>query len=151
MIKEITVEDLERDNFKPDEFFRSETADRLSIDNTTDNYLMLENLYRCADLMQEIRELLAFPIRITSGYRCEALNDVVGGVRNSQHINGEAIDFICPKFGTPENIVRYIKERGVEVDQCIVENNSWVHVSIRHKDNRNQFLVFNNNQYSILA
>lgn len=151
MLKHLTVEDLKRANFEPIEFYRSDTANRLGINNIPDNYLVLENLMRTADFAQKLRELLGFPIRITSGYRCSDLNSAVGGVPDSQHIVGEALDFVCPKFGTPENIVRFIKETGLGVDQCIIENNSWVHVSIRRENNRNQFAVIKNNEFTLLA
>jgi hypothetical protein len=32
-------------------------------------------------------------IRITSGYRCDARNAMVGGVTNSRHLEGRAVDF----------------------------------------------------------
>lgn len=42
--------------------------------------------------LQQAREVYDNPIRITSGVRCFAWNKKVGGVENSPHIKGQAID-----------------------------------------------------------
>lgn len=47
---------------------------------------------RLVDLLDAIRERLGVPVYITSGYRCEAHNEEVGGVRNSYHTQGLAAD-----------------------------------------------------------
>ena len=137
---------LKRKNFSPEEFFHSDTAERHNIDNSTDSIVILSDLCTTADKIQEIRDFLGHPIRITSGYRCSELNDLVGGSKNSQHMEGQAVDFICFKFGTPEDIVRAIKKEGIEVDQCLIEK-TWVHLSIKDKDNRNMFGFYLNNKF----
>jgi uncharacterized protein YcbK (DUF882 family) len=38
------------------------------------------------------RELAEVPFKITSGYRCEKHNQEVGGVKNSSHLKGYAVD-----------------------------------------------------------
>jgi len=42
--------------------------------------------------LQQLREDLGSPIKITSAYRCESHNTAVGGVKNSQHTKGTATD-----------------------------------------------------------
>lgn len=42
--------------------------------------------------LQQLREDLNSPIRITSAYRCESHNRNVGGSKNSQHKKGTATD-----------------------------------------------------------
>lgn len=37
------------------------------------------------------------PIHITSGYRCKAHNAAVGGEEHSQHMEGTALDILCPE------------------------------------------------------
>lgn len=78
--------------FTPDELTRSETAHRLGIDNRPDGVVMknLQELVR--HVLDPAREMWGRPIRVTSGYRCTALNAAVGGSRNSQHITGRAAD-----------------------------------------------------------
>jgi len=45
--------------------------------------------------LQELRDIINKPIRITSGYRCSAENKKVGGSVNSPHLLGEAADIYC--------------------------------------------------------
>ncbi|MCQ2581870.1 MAG: D-Ala-D-Ala carboxypeptidase family metallohydrolase [Alphaproteobacteria bacterium] len=52
------------------------------------NPVLLEKLDR-------LRELCGFPILVSSGYRCPIHNQEVGGVKNSQHVQGCAADIYC--------------------------------------------------------
>lgn len=45
--------------------------------------------------LDELRERIGAPIYVSSGYRCPYHNAVVGGVSNSQHVQGTAADIIC--------------------------------------------------------
>jgi len=47
------------------------------------------------DLLEDIREDLGKPMRVTSGCRCAAHNADVGGVPNSAHTRGTACDIYC--------------------------------------------------------
>lgn len=47
---------------------------------------------RLVDLLDAIRERLGVPLYINSGYRCPEHNAEVGGVPNSQHVEGTAAD-----------------------------------------------------------
>jgi len=149
-IKEIMISELKRPNFGSHEFFVSDTAKRLGIKNDTDDISTLANLSIVADKIQEIRDALGFPISITSAYRCLELNRAVGSKDTSQHIEGCAVDFKCPGFGTPREIVTFIKKKGIEVDQCIVER-SWVHLSIKLNDNRNEFATLFDGVFKIIT
>ena len=51
-------------------------------------------LIRLAEWLEEIREEIGCPMMITSGYRSAGLNRRVGGSATSQHLKGEAVDFI---------------------------------------------------------
>ena len=44
------------------------------------------------EMLDQVREEYGKPIRISSGYRTEAANQKVGGVKNSSHLNGLAAD-----------------------------------------------------------
>lgn len=83
------------ENFTLVEFTRSETADRLGIDNTP-SARELENIQRTADLLQRIRNLVGSPVYITSGFRCDELNRAVGGSPTSAHRLGYAADIWVP-------------------------------------------------------
>ena len=102
---------------------------RQGIDNTP-NDNQKENLYKLAMEMEDVRELLNNkPIFISSGYRCLALNKLLGSKKTSSHIKGLAADFTCRQFGTPNEIVFAIINSKIEFDQIILEHNSWVHIS----------------------
>tara|TARA_R110002167_G_scaffold350248_1_gene562412 strand:+ start:2063 stop:2542 length:480 start_codon:yes stop_codon:yes gene_type:complete len=153
-ISQSMVDALKRPNFLPYEFFVSDTARKLGLDNTTEDVSILANLNVTADKAQEFRDLLGFPMTTTSFYRSPIVNKAVGGQHDSQHLDGEAGDFICPGFGTPAEIVAFIKKKGVEVDQCLVEKSGeseWVHFSIKLNDNRNEFATLFNGIFKIIA
>lgn len=42
--------------------------------------------------LDSLREVLGFPIKINSAYRCKSHNKKIGGSPNSQHIHGKAVD-----------------------------------------------------------
>lgn len=99
-----------------------------------DNTLPIE-LYRnvifTADKMEYVRAVLNNKvILVNSWYRCPELNTAVGGAKNSDHMTGCSVDFICPKYGTPEEICKQIQLFKVSVGfkQLIFEH-SWVHIS----------------------
>lgn len=50
------------------------------------------NILKMAKELDNIRESWGSPIGITSGYRPADVNAAVGGVKNSQHLNGGAVD-----------------------------------------------------------
>lgn len=116
-------------NFSLDELIFSETATRKGIDNTPDDNA-LDNLYKTAMEMENVRELLDNnPILISSGYRCLALNELLGSKPTSAHIRGLAVDFTCPKFGDPDDIVDTIFRSHIQYDQIILEFDKWVHIA----------------------
>lgn len=42
--------------------------------------------------LNALRHELNFPFIITSGYRCENHNELIGGAKNSAHLQGRAVD-----------------------------------------------------------
>ncbi len=90
---------------------------------------IVEALTKTAMALEGVRTLLGAPITINSGYRSPMLNKAVGGVVGSQHTKGQAVDFGCKGFGTPDQIVKAIKNSGVQYDQLIREYDKWVHIS----------------------
>ncbi|MEG6616757.1 D-Ala-D-Ala carboxypeptidase family metallohydrolase [Peptococcaceae bacterium 1198_IL3148] len=55
-------------------------------------------------LLEQLRTRLgARPIMVTSGYRCPKHNRAVGGVKNSQHLRGNAADIVI--LGVPPSQV----------------------------------------------
>jgi zinc D-Ala-D-Ala carboxypeptidase len=118
------------ENFSLEELTASETAARKGIDNTPSEEV-IDNLKRLAAALQEVRALLNHrAILISSGYRSPELNQAVGGSATSDHCKGLAADFICPSYGTPNDIVRAIAASGLSFKQVIREFDRWVHLSI---------------------
>jgi hypothetical protein len=115
-------------NFSLGELVYSETAEQNGIDNTPPAEIV-ENLKRLAAGLEAVRTLLGAPLEISSGYRCPALNEAVGGSAASQHVQGLAADFACAAFGSPLEVARAIQRSGIEFDQCILEYGRWVHLS----------------------
>lgn len=117
-------------NFTLDEFTTSETAERKGIDNTPNDEVK-DNLLQLAQRLESVRYVLDNkPIIIKSGYRSPKLNSAIGGAKTSQHILGQAVDFICPQYGTPLEICREIMHGSmIKFDQLIQEG-GWVHLSI---------------------
>ena len=132
-------------NFSMDELTHSDTAARHGIDNTP-NDNEKENLYKLAMEMEDVRELLNNkPIFISSGYRCLALNELLGSKKTSSHIKGLAADFTCRQFGTPNEIVFALINSDIPYDQVILEFDRWVHLSFCEDQEtpRRQALVIN--------
>lgn len=114
-------------NFSLEELTQSQTASRRGLDNTP-SPVVLQNLADTAGRMEAVRTLLGHPILVSSGYRSPAVNAAVGGVANSAHVQGWAVDFICPNFGDPLAICETIAASKIEFDQVIQEG-TWVHIS----------------------
>ena len=132
-------------NFSMNELTHSDTAARHGIDNTP-NEDEKDNLYKLAMELENVRKLLNNkPIYVSSGYRCLALNELLGSKRTSAHIRGLAVDFTCRQFGTPNEIVFALINSDIPYDQVILEFNQWVHLSFceDEKTPRRQALIIN--------
>ena len=130
-------------NFVLSEIIRSNTAKRLGIDNEPKKE-HLKNLQRIiTSIIQPMRDDLG-PIRISSGYRSPSLNRAINGSNKSQHTKGQALDLQFWKEGQMCNkeIYDWIIDSGLNFDQMINEfDYSWIHLSLRKKDNRKQVLL----------
>ena len=128
------------------ELTTSQTATRLGIVNKAPAHV-IDNLKAVAiKVFEPVREHFKKPIRISSGYRCIALNHAIRGSKNSQHVTGQALDLQGTNGLTNKEIFNYIKDNLV-FDQLINEfpdangEPSWVHVSFSRLKNRKQILT----------
>lgn len=120
-------------NFLLSEFVRSATAKRNNIHQqfTIELNVLTNLIYLTNTLLQPLRDFVG-PINITSGYRCKEVNTIVGGANSSQHLYGQAVDFVCKDF---LKAISFIKNK--TFDQLIIYD-SFLHVSLTTSYNRKQ-------------
>lgn len=128
-------------NFALSEFTSSDTAERLGIANTPDDVAMGNLCNILIPGMQRIRDLLGVPVVVKSGFRGRLLNAAVKGSPSSQHLTGNACDFVAPGYGSPRQVCELLVHQAalIRFDQLICEG-SWVHVSFA-PNRRNQVLT----------
>ena len=120
------------DHFDLPEFLQSQVAIRAGrIVEPTETVIV--NLTRlCRDVLEPIRASVGKPINISSGYRPDWLNTMIGGSKKSQHMTGCAAD-ISVEGIAPLILARQIRDLKLPgLNQCILEYppNGWVHVSV---------------------
>lgn len=116
------------------EFIASDTAQRHGIDNTPPPQVV-EELKRTAILMEQVRTLLNTPITITSGYRCSALNKMIGSKPQSLHVQGLACDFKASVYGDPLKVCQAIESSNIKFGKLILEfytpdGGGWTHIQV---------------------
>ena len=140
--------------FTISELCYSDTAKAKGIDNTPNTSQQANIALLIKHLLNPIREAYGKPIRISSGFRTKALNTLIGGVPNSQHLTGQAADLVPTAGGSLANIFRSAIKVG-NFDQLILETNaqgtSWVHVSYNGTSNRHQILRYLGGTYTDIS
>lgn len=103
-------------------------------------------------VLDPIRKAYGKPIYVNSGYRCPALNKIVGGSKTSQHMKGEAADIRCDdNRALMKLLIKMSTDRRIVFDQLIFErcwtdrkglrHPSWIHISYTAKrKNRMQIM-----------
>jgi len=138
------------EHFTLEEMCYSDTARRNNIRNLAIPPIQKNLGYLCQNLLEPLRKRINLPIIVTSGYRCERLNQLVGGSPRSQHVYGQAADIRVNGL-SPEALYLIIKTSGLVYDQLILEETKtakWVHVSYT-KHNRKQNLLYKNGKYTL--
>ena len=113
------------------------------VDNTP-NHAAVLNLKRiCQDWLEPLRQAQG-PIIINSGFRSEAVNKAIGGVKGSNHLTGCAVDIHVSGI---EQAIRYAailldisNERKEDFDELLIEakgfGSLWLHFAVRPSGNR---------------
>lgn len=149
------------EHFTLEEFTTSSTAKARGIDNSVSSQRVVYNLRNlCEKVLEPLRSYANQPITISSGYRCKALNKVVGGARNSQHMTGEAADIHIPLYDFKDSTGSRLTDiqlardwmqwltDNTDFDQLILETVNrkifWLHVSCKRDRslNRHQVIRF---------
>jgi len=134
-------------HFTIEELCASDTAKAKGISNKPNTQQMINLVYLAAYVLEPLRVAMGESIKISSGFRSEALNKAVGGVFNSQHKKGQAADLcIDGDIEKGKRWFEYIKKH-LPFDQLIWEHDKkgtyWVHVSYVFPDfgkNRRQVI-----------
>ena len=131
-------------HFTLEELCQSSTAKKLGIKNTPGAQEIAYLTALTTEVLEPLREWYGKPIVVASGYRCPMLNKAVGGVTNSQHMKGQAVDlFLDGDIEKGKKWFAYIRDH-LPFDQLIMERNAkgtrWVHVSFDPMGNRKQVI-----------
>ena len=136
--------------FSIGELCQSNVADLKGIPNHANTYQRMNLEKLILRVLDPIRSLYGKPIYVNSGFRSERLNDLVGGAKNSQHLQGKAADITA---GNPKenkklwDVIMFLFQEGdIEFDQLINEKPingepSWIHISYNEDNNRCQVLT----------
>lgn len=93
--------------FSHSEFFKSDVAKKHKVSNIpSDEELLdvLDNINALVDnVLDPLRASIGRPIIITSGYRSQRVNELVGGSKISHHLSGKAADFHVQGY-TPQQM-----------------------------------------------
>ena len=149
-MKEVSINKQAKlsEHFKLGEFTKTGAK---TADGNIPSHVHIENLKRLCGWLEELRRRWNNiygegddPIVINSGYRSEAVNKAVGGVKGSNHLTGCAADI---RVAGIEQLIRYatilldISDLNNEdFDELLLERSPkgsyWLHFAVRPSGNR---------------
>lgn len=118
------------EHFSLDELTKSETAKQHGYTNTPNTDVIYNLRILCEKVLEPAREKVGKPFVITSGYRSPIVNKLVGGVANSYHLTGQAVDIRVISKQDADKIAFACLETDL-CDKCIYEKKGasrWLHV-----------------------
>ena len=135
-------------HFKLGEFTRSNSHPKVY---NIPTHEAIANLKRVCVWLEVLRARAGGPIRINSGYRSPQLNRKIGGVKNSNHLTGCAVDIRVTGMEQAkqyaEILRKYADESHQDFDEILIEKNRygavWLHFAVRPRENRRKFLYIN--------
>ncbi len=108
------------------------THDDLREINAAEAEVFRVPITRTAELMEQVRATIGAPVVISSGFRGPRLNQRIGGSKSSQHLRGEACDFVPVGISllVACAVLRVAVRAGrLRVGQILLER-GWIHVSL---------------------
>lgn len=133
--------------FSIEEFFKSDVAEKHQVGNIPDDAQLSQVLGNIKALvlnvLDPLRAMIARPIIITSGYRSQRVNELVGGSKTSQHLLGKAADIHVQGY-TPQqmDMVYRTIQMYYDFDQLIFyPSKNIIHVSWNGDKNRQESWV----------
>ena len=108
--------------------FRSKDGAKMPLD-------VLDNIKELACNLQVLRDLLGESIKINSGYRSEAHNKAIGGVKSSKHTKGLAADIRVKGLETDDLylLIESLIKQGDMQEGGLGVYDTFVHYDIRGK------------------
>lgn len=130
-------------NFSYSEFEASQKAQAYGIRNTISSFEVRDAIKEFVEkVLQPLRNKWGKALEINSGYRCPALNALVGGVATSQHTKGEAADIKAPNPIKLAQLAYDTPSIWKEIDQMIIYP-TFVHFSHRKGGPQRHQLLYN--------
>ena len=107
------------------------TATSHKVENTPSVEAIVNLCRLCNEVLEPARKKYGHPIKVTSGYRCPKLNDLVGGVKTSRHLTGQAADLRVESKELGRKLFDALKTQP-GIDELLYEHKgtaSWIHVA----------------------
>ena len=79
-------------------------------------------------LVDDLRQRAGRPAHASSGLRCSTWNDIQGGVANSRHLSGKALDFSVE--GMSGNQLLSLAQSDPRTRYAYIIDGGWVHVDV---------------------
>lgn len=135
-------------NFSLAEMVAGDTARRKGIDNIPSFEVVSHLAEFCDNLLQPLRDAWGKPINVTSGYRCQKLNQIVGGVATSAHLRGYAADLQISNMKMFDEFVKFVVNwiKDKDFDQCLIEqsgNTRWLHIGYKNQNGEQRHQIKN--------
>ena len=127
------------EHFTLEEMIVSEYAARNGIKNTPSATAVQNLTLLCQNVLEPLRQIVQKPVIITSGYRSKKVNEAIGGSSTSQHMKGQAADFIV--IGLTLDEVFTIVAGQLPFDQLIQEFGQWIHASYKEPLRKEKLLA----------
>lgn len=99
-----------------------------------DNDTICENIIKTAEKMDLIRSIFNKPIKVTSWLRPGSYNQLIGGAKQSAHVEGLACDFIiigCDSQTVRATLKDRLQELGIRMESIPTPH---VHIDLRCSD-----------------
>lgn len=143
-------------HFTFEQFAVSTTAQQKGIDNSVPSNLRSHAEELVNTILDPLVDAWGSDVYMSSGFRCEKLNNAIGGSKTSAHSHAYAADLV-PKNGNIEQFkdftMHWLLDNNINFDQYINEykgKSSWVHIGVRNGggQQRKQYMLFKDGKYT---
>ena len=115
------------------DLIKSHTARLRQIDNQPSDEVRIElEMTTCKlNVIGLYAHMMGATIQVTSGFRCEELNKIVGGVKTSLHMQGRAVDFVVSDNKIKHDLYESLasQEARERLRICeLIEHKTYIHI-----------------------